>query len=136
LSPPGTTGGAIARAAAEVGQALGAKYLVAFTQSGDTARRLARYRSPIPVLAFTPTASVRSVLSLTWGVETFLVLRRTHGRDGAAGRPGAAGTGQVPARRHRVIVAGSPPGIPGSTNAMRVHQMGDAVSQVAPGYQS
>jgi pyruvate kinase len=33
-----------------------------------------------------------------------------------------------------VIVAGSPPGIPGSTNAMRVHQIGDAVGQVAPGY--
>ena len=33
-----------------------------------------------------------------------------------------------------LIVAGSPPGIPGSTNAMRVHQVGDAVGGVAPAY--
>jgi pyruvate kinase len=33
-----------------------------------------------------------------------------------------------------VIVAGSPPGIPGSTNAMRVHRVGDAVGGVAPAY--
>src|SRR5690606_26210962 len=48
---PETTGGAIARAAAEVGAIVGAKALVAFTMSGETARRLARYRSPIPLLA-------------------------------------------------------------------------------------
>jgi pyruvate kinase len=34
-----------------------------------------------------------------------------------------------------VIVAGSPPGIPGSTNAMRVHTIGDAVGKVAPAYE-
>ena len=33
-----------------------------------------------------------------------------------------------------IIIAGSPPGIPGSTNAMRIHQMGDAVNEVAPAY--
>jgi pyruvate kinase len=33
-----------------------------------------------------------------------------------------------------VIVAGSPPGIPGSTNAMRVHRVGDAVGGVVPAY--
>ena len=68
---PHTRGG-ITRAAAEVGEMLGARYLVAFTQRGDTARRLSRYRSPIPLLAFTPEQAVRSQLSLVWGVETFL----------------------------------------------------------------
>jgi pyruvate kinase len=33
-----------------------------------------------------------------------------------------------------VIVAGSPPGIPGSTNALRLHRMGDAINEVAPAY--
>ncbi|MBH0247161.1 pyruvate kinase, partial [Streptomyces cavourensis] len=51
---PRTQGGAVARAAAEMGDFLGAKFLVAFTQSGDTVKRLSRYRSPIPLLAFTP----------------------------------------------------------------------------------
>ena len=49
---PTTTGGTIARAA-EVGAIVGAQAPVAFTLTGETARRLARYRSPIPLLAFT-----------------------------------------------------------------------------------
>jgi pyruvate kinase len=63
---PASVGGAIARAAAEVGAAVGARALVAFTITGETARRLARYRSPIPLLAFTPQPSTRSQLALSW----------------------------------------------------------------------
>src|SRR5690606_36835321 len=70
---PETTGGAIARAAAEIGATVGAKALVAFTMSGATARRLARYRSPIPLLAFTTEATTRGRLSLTWGTGSNLV---------------------------------------------------------------
>ena len=33
-----------------------------------------------------------------------------------------------------IIIAGSPPGIPGSTNALRVHKIGDAINEVAPAY--
>src|SRR6476620_9630861 len=51
---PVTRGGVIAKAAAEVAERVGATFLVAFSQSGDTARRLARYRSQVPVLVFTP----------------------------------------------------------------------------------
>ena len=69
---PRTRGGVIAKAAAEVGERIGAKYLVAFTQSGDSARRLSRYRGPIQTIAFTPVPVVRSQLALSWGVETFL----------------------------------------------------------------
>jgi len=48
---PRTKGGAVTRAAAEVGAIVGAKFLVTFTQSGDSARRISRLRSPIPILA-------------------------------------------------------------------------------------
>ena len=78
---PTTTGGAIARAAAEVGAIVGAKALVAFTMTGETARRLARYRSPIPLLAFTTDPPIRSQLALTWGVETFIVPTVRHTDD-------------------------------------------------------
>lgn len=135
VARPRTMGGAIARAAAEVGSFLGAKYLIAFTQSGDTARRLARHRSPIPLLAFTPVPAVRSQLALTWGVETFLVPEVEHTDEMVA---------QVEKELLEiercalgdcvVIVAGSPPGIPGSTNAMRVHRMGDVRDGVALAY--
>jgi len=132
---PKTRGGVVAKAAAEVAERVGAKYLVAFTQSGDSARRLARYRGSIPVLAFTPEAQVRSQLSLTWGVETFKTVSVEHTDemvrqvDEELLRIGRVKEGDLV-----VIIAGSPPGIPGSTNALRIHRMGDAINEVAPAY--
>ncbi|WP_419994081.1 pyruvate kinase [Streptomyces boninensis] len=125
-SKPRTQGGAVARAAAEIGDFLGAKYLVAFTQSGDTVRRLTRYRSPIPALAFTPVESTRSQLNLTWGVESFLgpMVETTDEMvaqvDEQLLKIGRCRKGDVV-----VITAGSPPGVPGSTNLVRVHHIGE-----------
>ena len=123
---PRSLGAAIARAAAEVGPAVGARALVAFTQSGDTARLLAEHRSPIPLLAFTPTPEVRSQLCLVWGVETFLVPAVEHTDEMVR----QVDTSMLELGRMTVgelvtIVAGSPPSTVGSTNAMRVWRLGD-----------
>ncbi|MGW9079418.1 pyruvate kinase [Streptomyces kronopolitis] len=123
---PRTQGGAVARAAAEMGDFLGAKFLVAFTQSGDTVRRLSRYRSPIPLLAFTPDPATRAQLNISWGVETFLgptvdstdeMVAQVDEHLLALGR---CQKGDVV-----IITAGSPPGVPGSTNLVRVHHIGE-----------
>ncbi|MFI0905034.1 pyruvate kinase [Streptomyces sioyaensis] len=125
-SKPRTQGGAVARAAAEMGDFLGAKFLVAFTQSGDTVRRLSRYRSPIPLLAFTPDPATRAQLNVSWGVETFLgptvnstdeMVAQVDEHLLALGR---CQKGDVV-----IITAGSPPGVPGSTNLVRVHHIGE-----------
>ncbi len=134
---PRTRGGVIAKAASEVAERVGAKYLVAFTQSGDSARRLSRLRGRVPVLAFTPVPWVRSQLALSWGIETFIGETVDHTDemvrqvDEALLRIGRVTEGDLV-----VIIAGSPPGIPGSTNAMRIHRMGDAINEVAPAYRS
>ena len=134
---PRTRGGVIAKAAAEVAERVGAKYLVAFTSSGDSARRLARYRSRIQVLAFTPEPVVRSQLSLTWGVETFLSRPVEHTDEMVRQvDEQLLEIGRVKEGELVVIIAGSPPGIPGSTNALRIHRMGDAINEVAPAYRS
>jgi pyruvate kinase len=132
---PKTKGGAITRAAAEVGAIVGAKYLVTFTQSGDSARRMARLRSPIPILAFTPDVGTYNRLALSWGVEPEVTPMVKHTdemvkqADTLLIQSGRAHEGE-----NVVIVAGSPPGIPGSTNAMRVHRVGDAVGGVVAAY--
>jgi len=132
---PRTRGGVIAKAAAEVAQRVGAKYIVAFTQSGDSARRLARYRGPIPTLAFTPVNVVRSQLSLSWGIETFLTETVEHTDEMVRQLDEALlEIGRVSEGDLVVLIAGSPPGIPGSTNALRIHRMGDAINEVAPAY--
>jgi pyruvate kinase len=132
---PKTRGGVIAKAAAEVADRVGAKYLVAFTQSGDSARRLARYRGEVPVLAFTPEDKVRSQLSMTWGVETFRTAPVEHTDEMVRQVDEALlEIGRVKEGDLVVIIAGSPPGIPGSTNALRIHRMGDAIHEAAPAY--
>ncbi|MFC9908406.1 pyruvate kinase [Streptomyces sp. NPDC127197] len=124
---PRTQGGAVARAAAEMGDFLGAKFLVAFTQSGDTARRLSRYRSPIPLLAFTPEPATRSQLSATWGVETFLG-PHVESTDAMVGQVDELLTryGRCEKGDTVIITAGSPPGMPGTTNLVRVHHIGES----------
>jgi pyruvate kinase len=132
---PKTRGGVVAKAAAEVAARVEAKYLVAFTQSGDSARRLARYRGAIPMLAFTPESKVCSQLALTWGVRPIRTSPVEHTDemvrqvDDELLRSGRVREGEFV-----VIIAGSPPGIPGSTNALRIHRIGDAINEVAPAY--
>jgi pyruvate kinase len=123
---PDSIAASITKAAATVGAQVGARALVAFTQSGDTARRLAENRSPIPLLAFTPTQSVRSQLALVWGVETFLVPAVQH-TDEMVRQVDTAmlELGRMQAGELVTIVAGSPPMTSGATNALRVWRLGD-----------
>ncbi|WP_159942201.1 MULTISPECIES: pyruvate kinase [unclassified Nocardiopsis] len=130
---PETTGGAIARAAAEIGATVGAKALVAFTMSGETARRLARYRSPIPLMAFTTEEPTRGRLSLTWGVESHIVPWVDNTDDMVRQvESELLQLGDYHKGDKIVIVAGSPPGTVGSTNSLRVHRLGDAVALTTP----
>jgi pyruvate kinase len=130
-----TRSGVICRAARDVAEAIDAHYMVAFTTSGDSARRMARYRSHVPVIAFTPDPVVRDQLALTWGVETFHVPMVRHTDEMVLQVDKALlEVHRLEEGQSVVIVAGSPPGIPGSTNALRIHNIGDAINKVAPAY--
>jgi pyruvate kinase len=134
---PRTQGGAITLAAAEVADFVDAKYVCVFTESGDSARRMSRLRFRIPMKAFTPDEGIRRRMSLTWGIESFLVDRVNHTDamyaqvDKVLLREGLAEEGDKV-----VVISGSPPGIPGSTNDMRVHVVGSALSAAAPTWES
>ena len=138
LANPKTRGGVIAKAAAEIGERVGAKYLVAFTQSGDSATpagsRCARaspdaglhLRATRPLAAgadlgrrdLPRAAHVEHTDEMVRQVDLQLIPDRP-------GRPRATASSSSPA---------SPPGIPGSTNALRVHRIGDAINRAAPAY--
>ena len=122
---PHTTSGVITKAAEEVAARINAKFLVAFTHSGDAARRLSRLRSAIPILAFTPIPQTLSSLTLTWGVESFLVPMVGHTDDMIRQVDKALiETGRIAEGELAVIVAGSPPGVAGHTNMVRVRRIG------------
>jgi pyruvate kinase len=123
---PRTKRGVLSYAARNIGEQLEAKALVAFSQSGDTVRRLARLHTHLPLLAFTPEAPVRNQLALTWGTETFLV-PRVETTDAMVRQVDHAmlSIGRYQRGDLVVIVAGSPPGTVGSTNLIRVHRLGE-----------
>jgi pyruvate kinase len=125
---PRTRGGAITHAASNIAKAIGAKALVAFSQTGDTVRRLARLHCELPLLAFTPDSGVRNQLTLSWGVETFLVDYVEH-TDAMFRQVDHAmlGLGRGMAGELVVVVAGTPANTPGSTNTLRIHQLGSLV---------
>ena len=133
---PRTQGGAVTLAAVEIAEFVEAKFLCIFTESGDSARRLSRLRSGIPMLAFTPLETIRRRLSLNWGITSFLVDRVLH-TDEMYKQVDDMLLGQKLAKKGDkvVVVSGSPPGIPGSTNDIRVHVLGDATSGAAPAWQ-
>ncbi len=132
---PHTHSGAVSLAAVEIAELLGSKYVCVFTESGDSLRRVARLRSAVPTLAFTPSETVRNRLSLVWGANTYLVSPVTH-TDEMMHQVDeiVLAEGKCKVGEEVVVVAGTPPGIPGSTNSLRVHRVGDAVNAAAPGY--
>ena len=132
---PRTQGGAITLAAAEVAAFVEAKFVCVFTESGDSARRMSRLRFRIPMMAFTPSPEIRRRMALTWGIESFLVDRVTH-TDEMYRQVDEILLGQELAEvgDKVVVISGSPPGISGSTNDMRVHVIGDAVNAKAPAW--
>ena len=134
---PRTQGGAITLAAAEVAEFVEAKYLCVFTESGDSARRMARLRFRIPMLAFTPTQAVQRRMALIWGIRSHLVERVAHTDamfhqvdefllENALAEPGDK----------VVVISGTPPGIAGSTNDMRVHRVGEIIEAAPPVWES
>ncbi len=122
---PRTKRGVISFAAKDIGERLNARALVAFTASGDTARRVARLRSDLPLLVFTPRQEIRNQLALTWGAESFLTSEVSttdeimHEVDSILLAQDEYSTEDAV-----VIVAGSPPGTEGNTNMIHVHLLG------------
>ncbi len=116
---------AITKGAVDLAKSIGASYLVAFTETGTSARVMAASRSRIPMMAFTPNVAIRQQLSVVWGMHTSLVPPASHTDqmveqiDAELLAGDRANEGDIV-----VLIAGVPPGIAGTTNSMRVHRIG------------
>jgi pyruvate kinase len=117
---------ALTAAAPVVAASVDAQVLVAFTETGMTAKRLSRHRPRIPILAFTPNAAVRSQLALSWGIETFVVPLAGHTDEMVLQVERAMlELGRCQPEDLIVIVAGTMTGESGSTNVVRIHRVGE-----------
>lgn len=121
---PHTTSGVISKAAVDVAERVDAKYLAAFTVSGDTPHRLARLRSEVPIMAFTPLPKTAQELTLCWGVQSYVTPEYTN-TDAMVDSVQSALTdlGLVQHGDRVVIVAGNPGRHSRQTNSLRVYEM-------------
>jgi pyruvate kinase len=118
---PGEVGSAIAHAAATSADELGARVIIAFTESGTTALRCSKARPRVPVIAASPHPDVLRRTALYSGVIPMLV---SPGKDTdmmvANATEAALRSGLVRAGDRVVVVAGVPVGRPGQTNLLKV----------------
>src|SRR3989441_6612578 len=117
---------AISTAASAAGHALGARAIVAFTESGASARLISQARPDVPIIALTPFVEVRRRLALSWGVSSRLI-RKVQTTDEMIEEveatllgDGAVGPGDV-----LVIISGSPMWVSGTTNLLKLHRVGE-----------
>jgi pyruvate kinase len=116
---------AIARGACNTAREVGARYIVAFTESGSSAMTVSLARPSVPIIAYSPNAKTRRRMALLWSViprEMPAMHDADQLADWCTGDLLAAGYGS-PGERV-VIVFGAPIGVSGSTNSIRVHVLG------------
>lgn len=128
---PRTQGGALTLAAAEVAEFVGAKYVCVFTESGDTVRRFSRLRKPLPIIGFTPSRASRRRMELTWGARSYEV-PRVFSTDEMFEQVDQVllDADRIAIGEKVIIIAGSPPGVIGSTNTLRIHRMGETTGKL------
>ncbi|MBI3183095.1 MAG: pyruvate kinase [Myxococcales bacterium] len=114
----------VAAAAVAAAAQLGVQLLVAYTESGTTARLISEFRPKAKILALTPNEAVVRRMALYWGVEGRKV-RRLTSTDAMVGQVRRMCLEERRAKRGEpiVIVSGSPLGKPGKTNMMSIHRV-------------
>ncbi len=117
---------AISDAAATAARVLKARAIVAFTQSGFSARLMSQERPDVPIIALTPFAEVQRRLGLSWGVSSRLI-RKVETTDEMIEEIEATllGDGFVRVNDTIVIISGSPMWVTGTTNLLKLHRVGE-----------
>ncbi len=120
---------AVADAACKAAEDIGAKYIVAFTHSGFTARLVSKFRPSIPIIAFTPFEKVRRVMSLYWGVRPE-IMRTLSNTDEMIEEVEKALIQQRLAKRgDSIVITASIPVLgSGKTNMIKLHRIGEESS--------
>ena len=117
---------AVANAAVEAASNLGIETIVAFTESGNTAKLLSKYRPNGRIIAFTPIEETLARMALYRGVQPMPFGRRDHTDVMIAAAEEILEHQHICARGEPVVmVAGIPPNLQASTNLLKVHVIGE-----------
>ncbi len=122
---------AVAQAATEAASNLGIGTIVAFTESGSTARLISKYRPQASIVAFTPLEETRRRMALYWGVSAYPFQRREYTDHEIAAAEKFLEREELCHRGDLVVmVAGIPPNQRSATNLMKIHLVGERAGGV------
>ncbi len=123
-SGPAPFNAVVAGAAVRAAHEAQAVAIVCFTLSGTTARLLAHHRPTVPVIAFSPDQSIRRRSALYWGVVPKVMEPIRNADLMCEMVSDRLITDELATAGDRVVVVfGSPLGVPGATNSIRLHQI-------------
>ncbi len=115
------TAEAVTKAAAQAADDIEARFIVSYTTTGNTARLTARQRPSMPILALTPNPNTARQLTLSYGVHSVLIDPPQRLSQLAAFASKVAKTQGIGASGDAfTLTAGTPFGVTGSTNTMRI----------------
>jgi pyruvate kinase len=121
-----TVASAVSQAATDIADNLDAQTIVAFTESGNTARLISKYRPEARIVAFTPNEITRRRMALYWGVTPHEFERRTYTDEELAAAASILEAEGLATKGDKVVmVAGVPPNVRASTNLVKVHVIGE-----------
>jgi pyruvate kinase len=117
---------AVAQAATRIAENVGSRTIVAFTESGSTARLISKYRPTQRVVAFTPNTTTQRRMALYWGIHPHAFARKEYtDEEMAAAAEILEAEGVATPGETVVMVGGVPPNIRAATNLVKVHQIGE-----------
>lgn len=123
---------ALARSARYLARDVDARAVVAVSESGYTARKVAKYRPAMPVVVVTPTERVACRLALTWGVKPRQASLDSGSVDDVVrtATEAAVESGAVARGETMVVLSGmlAGPDGPNATNTLKVHRAANVLA--------
>lgn len=125
-----SVGNAISHATCTTAMDLNAKAIISLTHAGRTARMLSRFRPGCPIISTTVSPRVQRQLNLSWGVIPILVSEvKTTDELFEVGINSAAESGVLCEGDLVVMTGGTPVGMSGTTNTIKVQTIGSSITQ-------
>jgi pyruvate kinase len=117
---------AVAGAACKAAEDIQARFIIACTDSGFTARLVSKFRPGVPVLAFTPEPDSYRRMSLYWGVTPKMMKPPTGTDEMIREVERSLLADRLVTKGDRIVITASAPHLgSGRTNLLKLHRIGE-----------
>lgn len=110
---------AICMSVAEIANKFDVSAIIAFTESGFTAKKMSRYRPECPIIAATPFEKTTKKLAINWGIKA-VVCKQMDTREGLLNLAEVIAKENGINAGETILVTGGTPGVEGTTSYLQL----------------